>query len=61
MDANLMHISYESGILEKPECAAPDRIYLMTHNADSWPDKADLLKIIFEKGINDQHDYEKLW
>ena len=50
MDANLMHISYESGILEKPECPAPDHIYLMTSNAESWPDKPAQLKINFEKG-----------
>ena len=50
MDANLMHISYESGILEKPECPAPDHIYQMTSNPEDWPDKADTLKIDFEKG-----------
>ena len=50
MDANLMHISYESGILEKPECPAPDHIYLMTSNAENWPDKPAQLKINFEKG-----------
>ena len=50
MDANLMHISYESGILEKPECSAPDHIYQMTSNPEDWPDKADKLKIDFEKG-----------
>lgn len=36
MDANLMHISYESGILEKPECAPPDNIYQMTSNPEDW-------------------------
>ena len=50
MDANLLHISYESGILEKPECAAPENIYLMTSNPENWPDKPDLLKIDFVKG-----------
>jgi argininosuccinate synthase len=50
MDANLLHISYESGILEKPECPPPDNIFQMTSNAEDWPDKADLLKIDFEKG-----------
>jgi argininosuccinate synthase len=51
MDANLMHISYESGILEKPECPPPDNIYQMTSNPEDWPDKADLLKIEFRKGV----------
>lgn len=51
MDANLLHISYESGILEKPECPAPDNIYQMTSNPENWPDKADLLTIDFVKGV----------
>lgn len=51
MDANLLHISYESGILEKPECPAPENIYQMTSNPDTWPDKGDLLKISFRKGV----------
>ena len=50
-DANLMHISYESGILEKPECSPPDNIFQMTSNPEQWPDKADLLHIEFRRGI----------
>ena len=46
-----MHISYESGILEKPECPAPDHIYQMTSNPEDWPNKADLLTIDFVKGF----------
>lgn len=51
MDANLMHISYESGILENPACPPPDNIYQMTSNPEDWPDKPDLLKIEFSKGM----------
>lgn len=51
MDSNLMHISYESGVLEHPECPAPEDIYQMTKNAESWPDKADVLKITYKKGM----------
>ena len=36
MDAHLLHISYESGILEKPECSPPDNIYQMTSNPKDW-------------------------
>lgn len=46
-----MHISYESGILEKPECFAPDSIYQMTANPDQWPDKPDLVQIEFGGGV----------
>jgi len=51
MDANLMHISYESGILERPECPAPENIFQMTSNPENWPDKADELTIEFCKGV----------
>jgi argininosuccinate synthase len=51
MDANLMHISYESGILEDPNCSPPDDIYQMTSNPESWPNKSDLIKIEFLYGI----------
>ena len=51
MDANLMHISYESGILEDPNCSPPDDIFQMTSNPVDWPDKADLLKLEFFRGV----------
>ncbi|TRY87932.1 hypothetical protein DNTS_005229, partial [Danionella cerebrum] len=55
MDANLMHISYESGILENPKRSncdvlqnrAPADLYLMTRNPEECPDKADELEISF--------------
>ncbi|TRY87931.1 hypothetical protein DNTS_005229, partial [Danionella cerebrum] len=47
MDANLMHISYESGILENPKNRAPADLYLMTRNPEECPDKADELEISF--------------
>ena len=50
MDANLLHISYESGVLEKPECPPPDDIYLMTANPRDWPDTADVIRIEFAQG-----------
>ena len=46
-----MHISYESGILEKPDCSPPGNIYHMTSNPDQWPDKPDILHIEFKRGI----------
>ena len=48
MDANLMHISYESGILEHPEKPAPENIYQMCKMVEEWPDKAEDLKIEFK-------------
>lgn len=50
MDANLMHISYESGVLEHPEIPAPENIYQMCKISEHWPDSAEDLKIEFKHG-----------
>ncbi|KAJ8346791.1 hypothetical protein SKAU_G00281920 [Synaphobranchus kaupii] len=51
MDANLMHISYESGILENPKTHAPSDLYLMTKNPEDAPNTPDVLEIEFSKGV----------
>ncbi|XP_037547938.1 argininosuccinate synthase [Nematolebias whitei] len=51
MDANLMHISYESGILENPKSHAPADLYLMTKNPEDSPNDPDVLEIEFKKGV----------
>nr|CAD7451855.1 unnamed protein product [Timema tahoe] len=51
MDANLMHISYESGILEDPSQAAPPEIYQMTTDPMKSPDTPTLLEITFKNGV----------
>nr|XP_019937290.1 PREDICTED: argininosuccinate synthase [Paralichthys olivaceus] len=51
MDANFMHISYESGILEDPKNHAPDDLYLMTKNPQDSPHSPDRLEIEFRKGV----------
>lgn len=51
MDANLMHISYESGILENPKSRAPADLYLMTKNPEDSPNVQDVLEIEFKKGV----------
>uniref|UniRef100_A0A671YR20 Argininosuccinate synthase n=2 Tax=Sparus aurata TaxID=8175 RepID=A0A671YR20_SPAAU len=48
MDANLMHISYESGILENPKSRAPADLYLMTKNPEDSPNTPDDLEIEFK-------------
>ncbi|CAH3019172.1 unnamed protein product [Porites evermanni] len=50
IDANLMHISYESGILENPKTMAPDDLYCMTTDPKSSPDEPEQLEIEFKKG-----------
>jgi len=51
MDANLMHISYESGILENPRTEAPSDIYVMTKDPVTAPDKPGIIEIEFKKGV----------
>ncbi len=60
MDANLMHISYEGGILEDPWQQAPENIYLWTKNPEEAPDKAQFVEIEFEQGVPVAIDGEKL-
>lgn len=51
MDENLMHISYEAGLLENPATAAPDDIYLRTLSPMQAPDSETEIMIEFSKGI----------
>jgi argininosuccinate synthase len=51
MDANIMHISYEGGILENPWSEAPEDIYLWTKAPEDAPDQAEFITIDFEHGI----------
>jgi len=51
MDSNMMHISYESGVLEDPNHHAPDGIYQMTCDPESAPDQCDVIEIEFKEGV----------
>lgn len=50
MDANLLHISYEGGILEDPWAEAEDSMWRWTVSPEQAPDKSVYLEIGFEKG-----------
>ncbi|HEY2847559.1 MAG TPA: argininosuccinate synthase, partial [Pyrinomonadaceae bacterium] len=50
MDRNLMHVSYEGGILEDPWTAPPEDIFLMTKSPEAAPDKPSEITLTFEKG-----------
>jgi argininosuccinate synthase len=50
MDRNLMHVSYEGGILEDPWAAPPEDIFLMTKSPEAAPDKPMEITLTFEKG-----------
>ncbi|HEX6189295.1 MAG TPA: argininosuccinate synthase [Pyrinomonadaceae bacterium] len=49
-DRNLMHVSYEGGILEDPWAEAPEHIFQMTVSPERARDDAEYLEIGFEKG-----------
>lgn len=60
IDANIMHISYEGGILEDPWFEAPADTYLWTCAPESAPDKPEYVEIEFDLGIPVAINNEKL-
>ncbi len=59
MDRNLMHVSYEGGILEDPWEAPPDNIFLLTKSPENASNTAQEITISFEKGEPVAIDGEK--
>ncbi|HRC84878.1 MAG TPA: argininosuccinate synthase, partial [Thermoanaerobaculia bacterium] len=60
MDANLMHISYEGGILEDPWASPPDGMFQMTVDPEAAPDEPERVTIAFEAGVPVAIDGERL-
>ena len=50
MDANLLHISYEGGILEDPWAEAEDDMWRWSGSPQQAPDKATYLELTYEQG-----------
>ncbi len=50
MDANMLHISYEGGILEDPWAEPPDDMFTWTKNPETAPDKPTYIEITFDHG-----------
>ena len=50
MDANLLHISYEGGVLEDPWADAEESMWRWTVSPEAAPDKAEYLDLEFEHG-----------
>jgi len=55
MDRNLLHISFEAGILEDPwyDASAPEAagMYVLSVSPEQAPDKAEYVQLSFEKGV----------
>jgi argininosuccinate synthase len=59
-DRNLLHISYEGGILEDPWQGPPDDIFLLSVSPQDAPDRPEVIEISFEQGNPVAIDDEKL-
>ena len=50
MDANLLHISYEGGILEDPNFAPEESMWRLTVSPEKAPNKPQIIELSFERG-----------
>ena len=50
MDANLLHISYEGGILEDPAAEPEESMWLWTASPEKAPDKAEYIELTYKNG-----------
>src|SRR5476651_1512677 len=64
MDRNLLHISFESGILEDPwfdaSAEKAREMYILSVSPDEAPDKAEYVELDFEKGLCTGIGYHEL-
>lgn len=60
MDRNLLHISYEGGVLEDPYFEPEEEMFLWTKSLEKSKDTADYVEIGFEKGNAVSLNGEKL-
>ena len=51
MDRNILHISYEGGILEDPYREPDEGMFILTTSPEKAPDTPTILEIDFEKGV----------
>lgn len=49
-DRNLLHISYEGGILEDPWLEPDSRMFTLSVNPETAPDEAEVIEVDFERG-----------
>lgn len=60
MDRNLMHISYEGGILEDPWAEPPQEIFILTRAPEDAPDRPQYVEVQFDAGVPVAVDGEQL-
>ncbi|MFI5330273.1 MAG: argininosuccinate synthase [Desulfobaccales bacterium] len=59
-DANLLHISFEGGILEDPWAEPPAEMFILTKSPQEAPDKPRYLEIHYEQGDPVEVDGQRL-
>ena len=50
MDGNLLHISYEGGVLEDPWAQPPEDMFQLTVSPQAAPDQPETIEITFQSG-----------
>jgi argininosuccinate synthase len=60
MDRNLMHISYEGGILEDPWAEPPPEIFILTRSPEEAADRPQYIEVEFESGVPVAVDGEQM-
>jgi argininosuccinate synthase len=50
-DRNLLHISFEGGILEDPWSAPPEDMFVLSTSPEKAPDRPTIVEIDFEDGV----------
>ncbi|MCU0847850.1 MAG: argininosuccinate synthase [Spirochaetes bacterium] len=60
MDRNILHISYEGGILEDPFNEPDESMFILTRSPEKAPDKPTYVEIDFERGAPVAIDGQKL-
>ncbi len=59
-DRNLMHISFEGGILEDPGAEPPENMFVLTRSPEKAPSRPQYVEIDFVKGIPVAVDGKKM-
>ncbi len=59
-DRNLMHISYEGGILEDPWSEPPESMFTLTRSPEKAPDRPQYVTVDFVRGIPVAVDGKKM-
>jgi len=50
MDANLLHISYEGGVLEDPNFSPEESMWRMTKSPEAAPDRGQIIEVTYKRG-----------